>query len=67
MDVKRHVREEQRLNQALNGNLENVCESIKGNLRDNNLDATPEIAFDTFCYVLEELHIEKLNLSKFLP
>lgn len=67
MDIKRHLKEEERLNQALNGELGKVSASIKRNLSDNCLDATPEIAFDTFCYVLEELHLEKFNLSKFLP
>lgn len=62
MDASRHVAEGKRLNQALNGELDRVSNSIKEVLIHNNLHLTPGIAFDTLCYVLEELHLEKLNL-----
>jgi hypothetical protein len=62
MNAEKHVRERQRLNQALNGNLDKTCESIKKCLVENCIDASPGIAFDTFCYVLEEFHLERLNL-----
>jgi len=62
MDASRHVSEGKRLNQALNGELDKVSSSIKEVLIQNNLHSMPGIAFDTFCYILEELHLERLNL-----
>lgn len=62
MDASKHVREGMRLDQALNGELDKISSSIKEVLIQNNLHSMPGIAFDTFCYVLEELHLEKLNL-----
>lgn len=45
-----------------------VCEDIKNVLRKNNIDLSPGLAIDTCVYVIEELHLEKLNLpSRFVP
>ena len=68
MDAEKHVREKERLNQALNGNLDKITEDIKNVLRKNNIDLSPGLAIDTCVYVIEELHLEKLNLhSRFVP
>ena len=68
MDAETHVREKERLNQALNGNLDKITEDIKNVLRKNNIDLSPGLAIDTCVYVIEELHLEKLNLpSRFVP
>jgi len=68
LDAEKHVREKERLNQALNGNLDKITEDIKNVLRKNNIDLSPGLAIDTCVYVIEELHLEKLNLpSRFVP
>ncbi|MBS6954803.1 MAG: hypothetical protein KH230_16405 [Enterocloster asparagiformis] len=61
MDAKKHVAEGERLNQALNGKLEELSESMKKLLLKYNLDSMPEVASDAFRYVLEELHLERFN------
>ncbi len=61
MDAKKHVTEGERLNQALNGKLEELSESIIILLTEYNLDSMPEVASDAFRYVLEELHLERFN------
>lgn len=65
MDAERHLKEKERLNQALNGNLAQAVEDVTAALRKNNIDYSPGIAFDVCVYTIEELHLEKLNLSKY--
>ena len=65
MDAERHLKEKERLNQALNGNLARAVEDVTAALRKNNIDYSPGIAFDVCVYTIEELHLEKLNLSKY--
>lgn len=66
MDAERHLKEKERLNQALNGNLDQAVEDIIAALRESNIDYSPEIAFDVCVYAIEELHLEKLNFSKYV-
>lgn len=66
MDAERHLREKERLNQALNGNLARAVDDIIAALRKNNIDYSSGIAFDVCVYAIEELHLEKLNLSKYV-
>lgn len=65
MDAERHLKEKERLNQALNGNLARAVDDVTAALRKNNIDYSPGIAFDVCVYTIEELHLEKLNLSKY--
>ena len=65
MDAERHLKEKERLNQALHGNLAPAVEDVTAALRKNNIDYSPGIAFDVCVYTIEELHLEKLNLSKY--
>ena len=65
MDAEKHLKEKERLNQVLNGNLSQAVEDIKTALRKNNIDYSPGIAFDVCAHTIEELHLEKLNLSKY--
>lgn len=46
IDAKRHIRDEERLNQALNEKLPNFFEDLSEVLRKYNVDSMPEIAFD---------------------
>jgi len=62
MNVEKHIRDKERLNQALNGKLDPLAHSMKELLEEYNIDLTPGVAFDTYCYVLEELHLDKFNL-----
>lgn len=62
---KKHVRDEERLNQALNGKLPNFFEDLSEVLRKYNVDSMPEIAFDCCKYVLEEIHLRKINLPEY--
>lgn len=66
MNAERHLREKERLNQALNGNLARAVEDIIAALRKNNIDYSSGIAFDVCVYAIEELHLEKLNFSKYV-
>lgn len=45
MDAEKHVREKERLNQALNGNLDKITEDIKNVLRKNNLERSKTIDY----------------------
>ncbi|KSV60286.1 hypothetical protein [Acetivibrio ethanolgignens] len=62
-DVERHLKEKERLNQALNGNLSGFENDIKEVLKKYNIDLCNGIAFDSFIYVLEQIHIEKFNIK----
>lgn len=41
MDAKKHIKEKERLNQALNGKLDKVAKEIKAVFQQNNIDLTP--------------------------
>lgn len=64
MDAEKHVREKERLNQALNGKLTQAVDDIKDALRRNNIEHSAGIAVDVCIYAIEELHLERLNLSR---
>lgn len=63
MDAKKHVKERERLSRALNGQetFDGAVTAITDALEKYNLHLTPGIAFDTFVYVLEELHLKSFN------
>ena len=64
LDAEKHVREKERLNQALNGKLAQVVDDIKDALIRNNIEHSAGIAVDVCIYTIEELHLERLNLSR---
>ena len=64
MDVKRHLKDEDRLNQALNGKLPELVEEFQELLKKYNLDLMPETAFDCCKYALEEIQLAKINLPE---
>lgn len=64
LDAEKHVREKERLNQALNGKLTQAVDDIKDALRRNNIEHSAGIAVDVCIYAIEELHLERLNLSR---
>lgn len=66
MNADTHVKEGERLKQALNKDFSDVVDSIKEILRKYNLDLTPGLAIDVFSYTLEELHLEKFTCPKLI-
>ena len=66
MEAGKHVREKERLNQALNGKLSQAVDDIKNALRKNNIEHSAGMAVDVCIYAIEELHMERLNLSRFV-
>lgn len=64
MNAEKHLKEKERLNQALNGNLAQAVGDVTAALRKNNIECSPGIAFDVCVFTIEEIHLEKLNFSK---
>lgn len=65
MDAKKHLLEQDRLNQAMNGKLMEASSEIRNIMTKYNINSMPGIAFDVFRYVIEEEHLDKLNLPKY--
>lgn len=64
MDAEKHIKEKERLNQALNGKLDSFVVSVKVLLTEYNVDSMPGVGFDLCRYVIEELHMDRLNLPE---
>jgi len=64
MIVEKYIKEEKRLNNALNGRLENITNDIKEVLKKYNIESMPELSYDIFCLALETLHIDKFDIDK---
>ncbi len=62
MKAENHIENRKRLNQALHGTLSEVQREISEVMKKHNIDATPELALDICQYVIEELHMERINL-----
>lgn len=56
--IKRHIEAEERLDQALNGQLSSITEEIKDVLKRHSLNYMPELASDTLMYALDEALLE---------
>lgn len=54
MDAERHLKEKERLNQALDGNLDRIVEDIVTALKKNNIEHSPGIAFEKYAQSLLE-------------
>lgn len=64
MDAEKHIKEKERLNQALNGKLDSFVVAVKVLLTEYNVDSMPGVGFDLCRYVIEELHMDRLNLPE---
>ena len=64
MNVEKHIREKERLNQALNGKLDLLTNSMKALFKEYNIDLMPGVAFDVCRHVIEKLHLDRLNLPE---
>ena len=65
MDAEKHIREKERLNQALSGKLPEVQNELGQVFRKYGVDAMPSLAHDVSCYVIEELYLESFNLPEY--
>lgn len=64
LDVKKHIKEKERLDQALNGGLDKIVYSLKKVFEENNIDSMPELSSDVCSYAIEEIWFSKFNLPK---
>ena len=69
MTAEHYIQEKDRLSQAMNGQdrLMEAVGDITKTLGRYNLDGMPETAFDVMRFILETIHLGKLNLEEFLP
>lgn len=65
MDAARHLRDKARLDQALNGELEEASNEIGLILRKHNIDSAPEIAFDVCRYTIEKMYLARLRCPEY--
>ena len=64
MDAGKHIREKERLNQALSGKLSEIQSEMEQVFKKHAIDVMPDLAHDVSCYVIEELYLGKFNLPK---
>lgn len=65
MDIEKHIREKERLNQALSGRLLEMQSEMEQLFKNYSVDAMPSLAHDVSCYVIEELYLSRFNLPKY--
>ncbi len=65
MDAEKHIREKERLNQALSGKLPEVQNELGQVFRKYGVDAMPNLAHDVSCYVIEEMYIKRFSLPEY--
>ncbi|MEY8321869.1 hypothetical protein AAK894_12500 [Lachnospiraceae bacterium 46-61] len=61
MNAEKYVINKERLNNALNGRLEDITNDIQEVLKKYNIELIPELSYDVFCFTLETLHLDKLK------
>ena len=61
-DIEKHIREKERLNQALNEKLPSLQEELEEVFKKYGIDAMPGLAHDVSCFVIEELYLKRFNL-----
>jgi hypothetical protein len=65
MDAEKHIREKERLNQALSNRLSEMQSEMEQLFKKYDIDAMPGLAHDVSCYVIEELYLSRFNLPKY--
>ena len=63
MNAEKYIINKERLNNALNGRLESITNDIKEVLEKYNIESMKELSYDVFCFLLEALHLDKLELG----
>lgn len=64
-DIEKHIRQKDRLNQALSGKLSEIQSEIEQVFKKHAIDAMPDLAHDVSCYVIEELYLKRFNLPEY--
>lgn len=64
-DIEKHIRERERLNQALSGKLSEIQKEMKQLFQKYAIEALPGLTHDVSCYVIEELYLERFNLPEY--
>lgn len=64
-DIEKHLRERERLNQALSGKLQEIQKGLGQLFQKYGIDSMPGLAHDVSCYVIEELYLERFNLPEY--
>lgn len=65
MDIEKHIREKERLNQALSGKLSEIQSEMEQVFKKHAIDAMPDLAHDVSCYVIEELYLGRFSLPEY--
>ncbi|MCI8628958.1 MAG: hypothetical protein HFE57_05570 [Firmicutes bacterium] len=63
MNAEKYIINKERLNNALNGRLESITNDIKEVLEKYNIEFMKELSYDVFCFLLETLHLDKLDID----
>ena len=64
MEIEKHAREKERLNQALDGKLTTAQNEMEELFKKYRLDAMPGLAHDFSNFVIEELYLKRFSLLK---
>ena len=64
MEIEKHVREKERLNQALDGELATAQNELEELFKKYRMDAMPGLAYDFSNFVIEELYLKRFSLPK---
>lgn len=64
MEIEKHIREKERLNQALDGKLTTAQKELEELFKKYGIDAMPGLAHDFSNFVIEELYLKRFNLPK---
>lgn len=65
IDIEKHIREKERLNQALNEKFPNIQKDMEDIFKKYGIDAMPGLAHDVSCFVIEELYLKRFNLPEY--
>jgi hypothetical protein len=65
MDAEKHIREKERLNQALSGKLPEVQNELEQVFHKYGVDSMPGLAHDVSCYAIEEIYIKRFSLPEY--
>lgn len=64
-DIEKHIREKERLNQALSGKLSKVQNELEQVFHKYGVDSMPGLAHDVSCYAIEEIYIKRFSLPEY--
>lgn len=64
-DIEKHIRERERLNQAVSGKLPEIQNALGQVFKKYGVDSMPGLAHDISCYVIEELYIGRFSLPEY--